>query len=141
MGRVTHERLVELALSARLKAYAPYSKYKVGAALLTEDGRVYTGCNVENSSYGITICAERTAVANAVGDGHRRFKAVAVVTASSPPGPPCGICRQTLAEFTPEMTVILANTRGEVRKTKLSKLYPDHFSAEFLESAKRKKRK
>ena len=140
MARVTYEQLVELAKGARLKAYAPYSKYKVGAALLTEDGKVYTGCNVENSSYGITICAERTAVANAISDGHRKFKAVAVVTASSPPGPPCGICRQTLAEFTPEMVVILANIHGEMKRTKLSKLYPDHFSAEFLETAKRKRK-
>ncbi|NOZ88264.1 MAG: cytidine deaminase [Deltaproteobacteria bacterium] len=135
------KELEKLAVEARKMAYAPYSKYKVGAALLADDGNIYTGCNVENSSYGITICAERTAVAKAVSDGHRKFKAIAVATASSPPGPPCGICRQTLAEFSPDLDVILVNTRGEKRRTKLSKLYPDHFDARHLESAKRGRRK
>ncbi len=105
-------RLIAIAQEARLKAYAPYSHYQVGAALLAEDGTIYTGCNVENVTYGATVCAERTAVVKAVSEGARRFEAIAIVTVNG--GSPCGICRQTLFEFSPALTVIMADTDGRI---------------------------
>ena len=107
------DRLLELAARARENAYVPYSHFAVGAALRSEDGSIYTGCNVENASYGLTICAERNAVVHAVAEGARRFDAVAVVTENGVT--PCGACRQVLAEFGPEMTVITADAAGNRR--------------------------
>lgn len=99
MDATTERELVLRALSARDAAYAPYSGFRVGAALLAEDGRVFTGCNIENASYGATICAERTAVAKAVSEGARSFAAVAIASYDDAPCVPCGICRQTIDEF------------------------------------------
>lgn len=93
------ETLVAAARRAQPQAYAPYSRYQVGAALEAEDGQIYTGCNMENASFGLTICAERTAVATAVTAGARRFRRIAIVVGSEPPAMPCGACRQVLAEF------------------------------------------
>jgi cytidine deaminase len=128
------ERLVEAAKGARAKAYAPYSKYRVGAALLTRAGNVYTGCNVENASYGGTICAERSAVCAMVAAGDREPVACAVVTEGPEPGSPCGICRQVLAEFATEMDVVLvaeAEDAGGAEtaraKARLSTLLPRAF--------------
>lgn len=118
-------RLVAAATSARDRAYVPYSHFAVGAALLASDGTVYTGCNVENASYGLTVCAERNAVFQAVASGAREFTAVAVVTANGVT--PCGACRQVLAEFSPEMTVIVADLAGNRRVYALSELLPDAF--------------
>lgn len=125
---VTPEELLARAADARERAYVPFSGFAVGAAVLAADGRVFTGCNVENRSYGLTICAERVAVATAVAAGARRFEAVAVIAGSSPPAAPCGLCRETLAEFAgPELRIHLANPDGERRDTTLGELFPDPF--------------
>jgi cytidine deaminase len=105
--------LIAAAQQVRQHAYVPFSHYPVGAALLTPDGKIYTGCNVENSSYGATICAERTAVVKAVSEGVRQFVAVAVVTRDG--GSPCGICRQVMFEFAPDLRVTLVDEAGQVR--------------------------
>ncbi len=128
--------LVERAAAAREKAYAPYSGYRVGSAVLA-GGKVYAGANVENASYGLVLCAERNAVAAAVLDGNRKVDAVAVVTESSPPAAPCGMCLQTLQEFAPEpdaVRVVLANPRGETRTLTLKELLPHGFRPEDLET-------
>jgi len=121
------EKLIELAKNASNKAYAPYSKYNVGAALLTEDGKIFTGCNVENASYGLTICAERVAVFKAVSEGYKKFKAIAIFAKGALPYP-CGACRQVLAEFDDgEMDVIISNGES-IKKFKLKDLLPFSFS-------------
>jgi len=127
----TVERLVAAAAEVRSNAHAPYSRYRVGAALLAGDGRLFTGVNVENASIGLSICAERHAVGAAVAAGSRRFTALAVVTSSSPPAAPCGACRQVLAEFG-DFTIILANTMGEIELTTVSELLPRAFTADAL---------
>jgi cytidine deaminase len=109
------QKLVDRAVEAQRRAYAPYSNYLVGAALLTSDGTVFTGCNVENAASPATICAERTAVTKAVSEGHREFTAIAVVTRDG--GSPCGICRQVLNEFAPNILVIVANGDGRIQYT------------------------
>ena len=107
-----YAELIKEAGKARENAYAPYSGFKVGAAILGQDGVIFTGCNVENASYGLSVCAERAAVCKAVCAGTASFEAIAVVTPTDDPASPCGACRQVLAEFSPEMKVVLAN-RGE----------------------------
>ena len=119
---MTDEKLLELALDARKNAYVPYSGYAVGAALLTEDGRVFTGCNVENAAYGNTLCAERTALVKAVSEGCRRFTKIAIASAGSAPYP-CGACRQSLYEFAPELEV-LVTWDGNVARAPLGALLP-----------------
>lgn len=104
-----NRQLYEVALMAKENAYAPYSGFKVGAAVLTDDGIVYTGCNVENSSYGATICAERTAIAKAVSEGKRNIVKIAIASDSKDYTYPCGICRQVIFEFMPEGEVIIGN--------------------------------
>lgn len=122
--------MVAAAAAARERAYAPYSHFAVGAALRAADGAIYVGCNVENASYGLTICAERNAVAHAVASGARDLVALAVVTENGVT--PCGACRQVLVEFGPEMTVIVADTRGNCRVYRLGELLPDAFGPEQL---------
>jgi cytidine deaminase len=124
---MTDTELIEKAKRARLRAYASYSKSKVGAALLTKSGKVYTGANVENVSYGLTVCAERAAVIKAVNDGHKDFIKIAIVTDRNPPATPCGACRQFLAEFVKDMKVICANSKGKTKAYTLKKLLPDAF--------------
>lgn len=124
-------QLVEAAREARGYAYAPYSGFSVGAALLAEDGTVYTGCNVENSSFGLTCCAERTALFSAVAMGERSFLAIAVV-ADGKPVPPCGACRQVLSEFAPDLPVVLAGTAGPHHILTMTNLLPEPFTSEFL---------
>lgn len=130
------EALVRAARQIRERAYAPYSNYHVGAALLSEGGRVFTGVNVENSAYPTSMCAERNALATAVGAGQRRFRAVAIVTAvddQGRPGTPCGACRQALWEFAPKLEVILAGPEGDARSIhSLAALLPDAFGPERL---------
>jgi cytidine deaminase len=129
---MTDDELIELARQARERAYAPYSKFKVGAALLADDGRVFTGCNVENASYGLTICAERAAVFNAVSEGVRRFVKIAVVTDVDDPVSPCGACRQVLWEFTSDLVIIMANLNGKQHTRLISHLLPDPFDKSSL---------
>jgi cytidine deaminase len=117
--------LIALARKARQQAYAPYSHYDVGAALLTASGQVYTGCNVENASYSVSICAERAAAVKAVSSGDREFVNIAVVTADG--GTPCGVCRQVLAEFGAHMRVVVADLAGSYKAYRLDELLPDAF--------------
>ena len=124
------ERLLDEARAARERAYAPYSKFKVGAALLTKDGRVFAGCNVENASYGLCNCAERTAFFSAIAAGCRRdeFAALAVVGDTDGPIAPCGACRQVIIELGgPDLTVWLGNLRGDTRETTARQQLPDAF--------------
>ncbi|MEO6952157.1 MAG: cytidine deaminase [Polyangia bacterium] len=128
--------LIAAAHQIREKAYAPYSRYHVGSAVLADNGKIYQGANVENASYGLSICAERNAVSAAILDGARRILACAVVTASDPPAAPCGVCRQTLAEFAPrdrDVQIALVNGDGKRRDTMLSTLLPMAFLPEDLE--------
>jgi cytidine deaminase len=124
------KELIEDAKKAQENAYAPYSNFMVGAALLSADGRVFTGVNVENASYGLTICAERTAVFKAVSDGAEKFAKIAIVSSSSPPAAPCGACRQVLNEFSPNLQVICANHKNEIKRFELSQLLPESFNLE-----------
>lgn len=118
---------IKEAFEAQENAYVPYSNFKVGAALLCEDGRVYKGCNIENSSYPVTICAERVAVGNAISDGNKEFKAI-VITGGDDFCYPCGMCRQTLAEFADgDFKIVLAKSENEIKVYKLSELLPESF--------------
>ena len=126
------EELIRVASLARQRAHAPYSKYKVGAAIRTKRNRVHSGANVENASYGLTVCAERTAAFAAVNAGDTAFDAIAIVIDDERLPTPCGACRQVLAEFSPDMRVILATTGGKRRVTTLGELLPDPFLRESL---------
>lgn len=127
--------LYRLACAARERAYCPYSGYQVGAALRTLDGRVYSGCNVENASYGATNCAERVAIQKAVSEqGSCEIKDILVVTDATPPWPPCGLCRQVIAEFGPRCTVYAANLNGEIVVMTLQELLPFAFTPDHLKA-------
>lgn len=125
---MTDKELIELSEKSQKNAYAPYSHFYVGAALLCADGTVYTGCNIENSTYGATNCAERTAVFKAVSEGHREFTAIAITSSGGGLTFPCGICRQVLAEFSPEIKIILKDKNGEISAFSIDKLLPHSFS-------------
>ena len=118
------DSLREIAIQARSRAYAPYSKFLVGAALLSVSGRVFAGCNVENISFGLTMCAERVCVGNAVQEGEREFQSITIVSDSEEPVMPCGACRQVLAEFSPNLTVVSWTLRGEKKEIGLATLLP-----------------
>jgi cytidine deaminase len=129
------EELFQLAYAAREQAYAPYSKFKVGAAALFDDGTVTVGCNMENASYGLAMCAERNAIGAGVVQGKRGLLAVAIVGQSPKPVPPCGMCRQVMAEFRPkrrDVQVRLRNLKGGERRYKLKQLLPYAFTPKFL---------
>lgn len=115
-------------MKAKEFAYVPYSNFQVGAAVVTKGGKVYTGCNVENASYGATNCAERTALFKAISEGDRDFEAIAVVSSADDFTPPCGICRQVLAELMPEGKIILANHAGETKEYSIEDLLPLSFT-------------
>jgi cytidine deaminase len=126
-------KLLASALAVRHRAWAPYSNFQVGAAVLGDDGRVYAGCNVENSSYPVGLCAERNALGQAVARGARKILAVAVVAPSGKPTPPCGMCLQALAEFVDgDVPVLLANAEGVEQRLTFSQLLPHRFDASFL---------
>ncbi len=129
---MSNDDLVSQARAARALAYAPYSNYRVGAAVRARDGRIFIGANIENASYGLSVCAERNAIAAAVLAGARELQAVAVVTESSPPAAPCGMCRQTIAEFSRDAILLLANEAGEVVQTTLTALLPLAFRGDQL---------
>ena len=126
------QELIRMALAARERAYAPYSDFMVGAALRAEDGRIFTGCNVENAAYGATICAERTAIFKAVSEGHRDFETLVIAGRSDDYCVPCGTCRQVMMEFAPELTVICLNKNGESKKFALKELLPYGFDQSWL---------
>lgn len=125
---MTDTMLLEYADKAMEHAYAPYSGFKVGAALLCTDGTVFTGCNIENASYGVCNCAERTAVFKAVSEGYRDFSAIAIVSSGGGETFPCGVCRQVLAEFAPHIRVILRDSDNNVRSYKFEEIMPYIFS-------------
>ena len=125
--------LVKRAIEARLRAYVPYSRFPVGAALLTRSGKIYTGCNVENASYGLTVCAERIAIWKAVSEGETEFEALAVATNIG--GSPCGACRQVMAEFAPDMPVLIADLKGQTTELSVGDLLPLAFTPQHLQQA------
>ncbi|MGA2327828.1 MAG: cytidine deaminase [Bryobacteraceae bacterium] len=127
------DSLLEAALGAREHAHAPFSHFQVGAALEDESGRVHTGCNVENSTYGLTLCAERVAVFKAISEGARRFTRMAVAADTGTLTPPCGACRQILWEFCGDIEVILVNLEGRTESLRLKDLYPRPFDASFMD--------
>ena len=130
MDQMSAEELIARAALAQEFAYAPYSEYPVGAALLTRSGRVYLGANVENAVYSLTVCAERVAVFKAISEGESEFEALAVVSNNS--GSPCGACRQVLREFSPNLSVYIADIDGNFRRTTAADLLPDSFGPEHL---------
>ena len=121
------EKLIKEAKEVRNNAYAPYSRFKVGAAILTKNGKIYTGANVENSSYGLTLCAERVALYYAISQGERDFVKLALVTDREDPAIPCGACCQALSEFNPDMEIVCANLEGAVKRFSLGKLLTSSF--------------
>lgn len=126
------KELIRLAQEAYEKAYVPYSHYPVGAATLWSSRRIYTGCNVENASFGLTVCAERNSIFQAVAQGERKLKAVAIAVPTEMFPSPCGACRQVLREFANDCLIILVNGKGETQLTKLKALLPDSFGPDFL---------
>jgi cytidine deaminase len=124
------QELVDQAVEARKKAYAPYSRFKVGAALLGKSGKIYLGCNIENASYGLTCCAERTAIFKAISEGEQDFEAIAVATSNGVA--PCGACRQVLSEFAPDLIVYTANLQGRIKTTSIRILLPNAFTPDDL---------
>jgi len=124
--------LVEVASEARERSHAPFSKFRVGAAVETVDGKIFTGCNIESASFGLTVCAERVAVWKALSEGETRFKRVAIVADTEQLTPPCGTCRQIIWEFCRDATVTLANLRGQSETDEVSDLLPRAFDARFL---------
>jgi cytidine deaminase len=122
-----NKKLIQEAKKARGNAYAPYSKFKVGAALLTKKGKVYTGANVENSSYGLSMCAERVALFGAVSSGEKEFSKLVIVADTKKPITPCGACRQILLEFCDDLEIISATVKGKVKRFTLKELYPFPF--------------
>jgi cytidine deaminase len=126
------DTLIAAARQARENAHAPYSNFRVGAALRAQSGRIYTGCNVENASYGLTLCAERVAIFKAISEGERGFDSIAVVTDTATLTPPCGACRQIIWEFCGDVEILLANLEGKVERERAGKLLPRPFDSSFL---------
>ena len=127
-----NDPLIAAAIQTRKNAHAPFSKFQVGAAVQDERGHIYSGCNVENATYGLTVCAERVAIFKAISDGARRFHRVAVVADTENLTPPCGACRQILWEFCGDVEIVLANLQGKSETLRLGTLFPRAFDASFL---------
>lgn len=126
------DHLLSAAVAAREHAHAPFSKFRVGAALEDESGRIHTGCNVENATYGLTVCAERVAVFKAVSEGIRKFRRIAVAADTEELTPPCGACRQILWEFCGDIEILLGNPSGKTETLRLKEIFPRAFDASFL---------
>ncbi len=135
MSEESLRQLTETATSARLQSIAPFSNFLVGAAVRTADGKVYTGCNIESASYGLTVCAERVAIWKALSEGERQFTELAVVADTESLTPPCGTCRQIIWEFAKNATIVLGNLRGATQVVSIRELLPRAFDARFLISA------
>jgi cytidine deaminase len=131
---VNKTKLITAAHKAKKNSYSPYSKFRVGAALLTSSGKIITGCNIENSSYSLTICAERTALFKAVSEGHKRFKAIVIASDSSSFIPPCGACRQVLSDLAGNIDVFLSNNKHEVLQLKMEDFLPMPFNDSMLKN-------
>ena len=131
--------LIEIATDARERAFAPFSNFRVGAAVETEDGEIYTGCNVESASYGLTVCAERVAIWKAISEGARCFGRLVIVADTERLTPPCGTCRQIIWEHCRNTTIVLANLRGETETVDIQHLLPRAFDAKFLREAEKEK--
>ncbi|WP_018658831.1 cytidine deaminase [Allofustis seminis] len=132
------QELCEQANAMLKRAYVPYSNFPVGAALLTSDDEIYTGCNIENSSYGLTNCAERTAIFKAVSEGVKAFDGLVITGKTEDPISPCGACRQVIAEFCPpDMPIILTNEKGDIKETTVEGLLPYYFEAEDMDYARK----
>ncbi|MCA1622293.1 MAG: cytidine deaminase [Acidobacteria bacterium] len=132
MNREDLKNLIKTAMQAREKAFAPYSKFKVGAAVQTKDGKIYTGCNIESATYGATACAERVAIWKAVSEGETEFTHLAVVADTEILTPPCGICRQIIWEFCGDVPVTFSNLQGKTETLQMSELLPRAFDTKFL---------
>ncbi len=126
------KKLLDLAKEAQKRAVTPYSSFPVGAALETRNGKIYLGCNIEVSSYGLTICAERVAIFKALSEGETEFMRLVVTAETIDFCPPCGACRQVIADFAPNISIILLNSKGEVKETTINDLFPEAFNKEFL---------
>ncbi len=124
--------LLAEARKVRERAYAPFSRFRVGAAARSADGRIFSACNVESSSYGLSICAERAAVAKAVSEGCRKLVEIAIVADTERPCPPCGACRQLIYELGPDARVVMANLQGDVKVAQIADLLPGAFTAEYM---------
>ena len=138
--RREYKKLAELAQKARRRAYSPFSKFRVGAALLTIDGNIFTGCKIENSSYGLTICAERVAIFNAISSGASTFKAIAVVSDDRGFTPPCGACRQVLSDLAGNIDYIMMDSKKRLKIIKLASLLPFAFTGKNLKQSSKMKK-
>lgn len=138
MSEDNFQSLIETAQKARLQSVAPFSGFLVGAAVKTDSGKVYTGCNVESASYGLTVCAERVAIWKALSEGERNFTELAVVADTETLTPPCGTCRQIIWEFARNATIVFANLEGQSEVFHMAELLPRAFDARFLQGAKKK---
>ena len=126
------KKLIKEAEKARKRAYTPYSKFQVGAAVLCADGKIFTGCNIENASFGLAVCAERVAIFKAISEGSTKFKAIAVISDTDKPCSPCGACRQVISEFGKDIPLIMANLKGDFKIKKIKELLPEAFGKNDL---------
>ncbi len=136
---MSNEELIEFALTARKNSYSPYSNYKVGCAVLTKSGKVFLGTNIENSAYGPTNCAERSAIFSAISNGERDFEKIAIVGSSNSPTYPCGVCRQVISELAPNAVIICAKDKNDFVVTDIKTLLPNAFSSKDTDCTKNKK--